>query len=142
MLWQKSWRLSTALRRGGSDMKLGDIIITIMAITIVIMMIIPLPAALMDLLLVFNITFSMIILLISMNMEKPLDFSIFPSLLLITTMSAFTQHIIHQANFNKWICRESHKSFGNFVVKGNPLVGFIIFMIIVIIQFLSDYERC
>ncbi|HHV17312.1 MAG TPA: flagellar biosynthesis protein FlhA [Thermoanaerobacterales bacterium] len=118
-------------------MKLGDIIITIMAITTVIMMIIPLPAALMDLLLVFNITFSMIILLISMNMEKPLDFSIFPSLLLITTMLRLslnissTRLILINGYAGKVI-----ESFGNFVVKGNPLVGFIIFMIIVIIQFL------
>ncbi len=118
-------------------MKLGDIIITIMAITTVIMMIIPLPAALMDLLLVFNITFSMIILLISMNMEKPLDFSIFPSLLLLTTMLRLslnissTRLILINGYAGKVI-----ESFGNFVVKGNPLVGFIIFMIIVIIQFL------
>jgi flagellar biosynthesis protein FlhA len=118
-------------------MKFGDVIITIMAITIVIMMIIPLPAILMDLLLAFNITFSMIILLISMNMEKPLDFSVFPSLLLITTMLRLslnvssTRLILINGYAGKVI-----ESFGNFVVKGNPLVGFIIFMIIVIIQFM------
>lgn len=118
-------------------MKFGDIIIAIMAITIVIMMIIPLPAVLMDLLLAFNITFSMIILLISMNMERPLDFSVFPSLLLITTMLRLslnvssTRLILINGYAGKVI-----ESFGNFVVKGNPLVGFIIFMIIVIVQFL------
>ena len=60
-------------------MKYGDILVAIMAILVILMMIVPLPTYLMDLLLVFNITFSLIILLISMNMERPLDFSIFPS---------------------------------------------------------------
>lgn len=118
-------------------MKFGDITMAVMAITIVIMMIIPLPAILMDLLLAFNITFSMVILLISMNTEKPLDFSIFPSLLLITTMLRLslnvssTRLILINGYAGKVI-----ESFGNFVVKGNALVGFIIFMIIVLVQFI------
>jgi len=117
-------------------MKLGDITMAIMAIAIILMMVIPMPAALMDLSLVFNITFSMIILLISMNTEKPLEFSIFPSLLLIATMLRLslnissTRLILINGYAGKVI-----ESFGNFVVKGNPLVGFIIFAIIVIIQF-------
>lgn len=117
-------------------MKLGDITMALMAIAIILMMVIPLPAALMDLFLVFNITFSMIILLISMNTEKPLDFSIFPSLLLIATMLRLslnvssTRLILINGYAGKVI-----ESFGNFVVRGNPLVGFIIFAIIIIVQF-------
>ncbi|MGB3978377.1 MAG: flagellar biosynthesis protein FlhA [Tepidanaerobacteraceae bacterium] len=117
-------------------MKLGDITMAIMAIVIIIMMIIPLPAALLDLLLVFNITFSLVILLISMNTEKPLDFSIFPSLLLIATLLRLSLNV----SSSRLILLNGYagkviESFGNFVVKGNPLVGFIIFAIIVIIQF-------
>lgn len=117
-------------------MKLGDITMAIMAIVIIIMMVIPLPAALLDLLLVFNITFSLVILLISMNTEKPLDFSIFPSLLLIATLLRLSLNV----SSSRLILLNGYagkviESFGNFVVKGNPLVGFIIFAIIVIIQF-------
>ncbi|NLU09628.1 MAG: flagellar biosynthesis protein FlhA [Tepidanaerobacter acetatoxydans] len=118
-------------------MQLGDIVMAVIAITIVIMMIIPLPAVLLDFLLTFNITLALVILLISMNMEKPLDFSIFPSLLLITTLLRLslnissTRLILINGYAGKVI-----ESFGNFVVKGNPLVGFIIFIIIEIIQFM------
>ena len=117
-------------------MKLVDITMAIMAIVIIIMMVIPLPAALLDLLLVFNITFSLVILLISMNTEKPLDFSIFPSLLLIATLLRLSLNV----SSSRLILLNGYagkviESFGNFVVKGNPLVGFIIFAIIVIIQF-------
>ncbi|NLZ53295.1 MAG: flagellar biosynthesis protein FlhA [Thermoanaerobacteraceae bacterium] len=118
-------------------MKLGDITMAVMSIAIILMMVIPLPSALLDLLLVFNITFSLIILLISMNTEKPLDFSIFPSLLLIATMLRLslnissTRLILINGYAGKVI-----ESFGNFVVKGNALVGFIIFAIIVIVQFI------
>lgn len=80
-------------------MKLGDITMAIMAIVIIIMMVIPLPAALLDLLLVFNITFSLVILLISMNTEKPLDFSIFPSLINCHSARAFAECIIQQTDF-------------------------------------------
>lgn len=117
-------------------MKYGDVIIAIMAILVIVMMILPLPAPLIDILLAFNITFSMIILLISMNMERPLDFSIFPSLLLLTTILRLslnvssTRLILIDGYAGKVI-----ESFGNFVVKGNPLVGFIIFIIIVTVQF-------
>lgn len=118
-------------------MKFGDLAVAILAVMVVIMMIIPLPAFILDLLLSFNITFSLMILLISMNMEKPLDFSVFPSLLLLTTLIRLslnissTRLILLNGYAGKVI-----ESFGNFVVKGNVLVGFIIFLIIVVIQFI------
>lgn len=118
-------------------MELGDIAVALMSIAIIIMMVIPLPAALLDLLLVFNITFSLIILLISMNTERPLDFSIFPSLLLIATMLRLSLNV----SSSRLILIDGYagkviESFGNFVIRGNPLVGFIIFIIIVIVQFI------
>ncbi|GAQ26238.1 flagellar biosynthesis protein FlhA [Tepidanaerobacter syntrophicus] len=118
-------------------MQIGDIVMAVIAVLIVIMMIIPVPAALLDLLLTFNITLALLILLISMNTEKPLDFSIFPSLLLITTLLRLslnissTRLILINGYAGKVI-----EAFGNFVVKGNPLVGFIIFIIIEVIQFM------
>ncbi|MDN5312026.1 MAG: flagellar biosynthesis protein FlhA [Thermoanaerobacteraceae bacterium] len=118
-------------------MKFGDVAVALMAIMVVVMMIIPLPSSILDLLLSFNITFSLVILLISMNMEKPLDFSIFPSMLLLTTLLRLslnissTRLILLNGYAGKVI-----ESFGNFVVKGNVLVGFIIFLIIIIMQFI------
>jgi flagellar biosynthesis protein FlhA len=119
------------------ELKFGDVAVALMAIMVVVMMIIPLPSSILDLLLSFNITFSLVILLISMNMEKPLDFSIFPSMLLLTTLLRLslnissTRLILLNGYAGKVI-----ESFGNFVVKGNVLVGFIIFLIIIIMQFI------
>ncbi|NLC62860.1 MAG: flagellar biosynthesis protein FlhA [Thermoanaerobacterales bacterium] len=117
-------------------MKHGDIAIALFAIMVVIMMVIPLPTGILDVLLSFNISLSLVILLISMNMEKPLDFSIFPSLLLLMTLLRLclnissTRLILLNGFAGKVI-----ETFGNFVVKGNVIVGFIIYLIIIIVQF-------
>jgi flagellar biosynthesis protein FlhA len=116
--------------------KHGDIAIALFAIMVVIMMVIPLPTGILDVLLSFNISLSLVILLISMNMEKPLDFSIFPSLLLLMTLLRLclnissTRLILLNGFAGKVI-----ETFGNFVVKGNVIVGFIIYLIIIIVQF-------
>ncbi len=110
--------------------------IALLAVMIVVMMIIPLPTVILDVLLSFNISFSIVILLISMNMEKPLDFSIFPSLLLLTTLLRLSLNIssTRLILLNGFAGRVI-EAFGNFVVKGNMLVGFIIYLIIIIVQF-------
>lgn len=114
-----------------------DIIVALGVIGIVIMMIIPLHTALLDVLIVFNITCSLIILLVAMYNKEPLDFSVFPSLLLVMTLYRLalnissTRLILLHANAGKVI-----DQFGNFVVGGNPFVGFVIFSILVIIQFI------
>ncbi|BDF35677.1 flagellar biosynthesis protein FlhA [Lachnospiraceae bacterium] len=107
-------------------------------IVIVLLMIIPMPPFLLDVMIIINISLSMIILLISMNIKEPLEFSIFPSLLLITTLFRLginvssTKNILsHQGSAGQVI-----KSFGDFVLQGNVIVGFIIFMIIVLVQFI------
>ena len=117
-------------------MKYGDIALAVLVVLVAIMMIIPLPSILLDFLLTFNITLSLIILLISMNMKKPLDFSILPSLLLLSTLFRLTLNI----SSTRLILSDGYagkviEAFGNFVIKGNVLVGFIIFLIIVIVQF-------
>lgn len=117
--------------------KFGDIVVALAVIAIVLLIIIPLPTFLMDVLLTLNISLSLVILLISMYTKEPLQFSIFPSLLLITTLFRLslnistTRLILGNANAGSVI-----EAFGNFVIGGNPIVGIIIFLIIVIIQFI------
>lgn len=118
-------------------MRFGDMVIAIVVVSIVIMIIIPLPSGILDFLLTLNITLSLIILLISMYINEPLQFSIFPSLLLITTLLRLSLNI----STTRLILRDGDaghiiEAFGDFVVGGNAVVGFIIFLIIVIIQFI------
>ena len=110
-----------------------DIIVALGVISIVIMMIIPLPTSLLDVLIVFNITCSLTILLVSMYNKEPLDFSVFPSILLIMTLYRLalnissTRLILLNADAGEVI-----EQFGNFVVGGNAFVGFVIYLILVI----------
>lgn len=118
-------------------MRFGDVIVALAIISMVIMIIIPLPSQLLDVLLTFNITLSLIVLLVSMYVNEPLQFSIFPSLLLLTTLLRLSLNI----STTRLILRDADageviRAFGDFVVGGNAVVGFIIFLIIVIIQFI------
>ncbi|MEK7772899.1 MAG: flagellar biosynthesis protein FlhA [Deltaproteobacteria bacterium] len=108
---------------------------------ILVVMILPVPPMLLDLLLTFNITISIVILLVAVYIKKPLDFSTFPTLLLITTLFrlslnvASTRLILLHGAEGPSAAGEVIKSFGNFVVGGNYAVGFVIFAILVIINF-------
>jgi len=108
---------------------------------ILVFMIIPLPAILLDLLLTLNITFSLLILLVGIYITKPLEFSSFPSILLIVTLFrlslniASTRLILLHGNEGGNAAGNVIHAFGNFVVGGNYLVGLIIFLILVIINF-------
>ncbi len=118
-------------------MKFGDMVIAIVVVSIVIMIIIPLPAGMIDFLLTTNITLSLIMLFISMYINQPLQFSIFPSLLLLTTLLRLSLNI----STTRLILRDGDagqviRAFGEFVVGGNAVVGFIIFLIIIVIQFI------
>lgn len=114
----------------------SDIIFALAIVGIVIMFIIPMPIFLMDLLLAANITLSMVIILVSIYILEPLDFSVFPSLLLFATLFRLalnvstTRLILGQGYAGKII-----SSFGNFVVGSNYVVGLVIFLILVVIQF-------
>ncbi|WDV47711.1 flagellar biosynthesis protein FlhA [Clostridiaceae bacterium M8S5] len=118
-------------------MKFGDIFIAIAIIAIIIAIIIPMPKGLLDIMLAFNISLALLIMLIAMYTDEALSFSIFPSILLITTLLRLslnittTRFILLEGNAGSVI-----EAFGNFVIQGNPIVGFIIFLIIVIVQFL------
>ncbi|MFY9372026.1 MAG: flagellar biosynthesis protein FlhA [bacterium] len=120
-----------------SLLRYSDIFVAVVVITIIIMMIIPLPTLLVDIMLTFNITFSLLVLLLAMNTLHPLDFSVFPSLLLIATLFRLALNV----STTRLILLEGYAgrvilSFGQFVVGGNPVVGFIIFLILIIIQFI------
>ncbi|MDD5672930.1 MAG: flagellar biosynthesis protein FlhA [Chitinivibrionales bacterium] len=117
--------------------KQRDLIIVLGVVSIILVMIIPIPTFFMDLLLSFNLCLALIILLVSMYNREPLAFSVFPSLLLTVTLFrlslnvAVTRLILSQADAGRVV-----EVFGTFVTKGNIVVGFIIFLIIVIIQFI------
>lgn len=110
-------------------------------IAILMLMVIPLPSLLLDILLSFSITVSLIILLTSLYITNPLEFSTFPSLLLMTTLFrlsmniASTRLILLHGNEGTAAAGHVIRSFGHFVIGGNYFVGFIIFIILVIINF-------
>lgn len=117
--------------------KYSDVIIALGVVTIVIMMIIPLPPFLLDLFLTTNITLGLMIVMISIYNTEPLQFSVFPSLLLVTTLFRLALNV----SSTRLILLEGYageviKSFGEFVIGGNAVVGFIVFVILIIIQFL------
>ena len=109
--------------------------VTLFVVVIVLFMIIPIPKALLDILLVINISLSVIILVITMSIGEALEFSIFPSLLLITTLFRLgmnissTRLILRDANAGEVIGR-----FSELITSGNIVIGFIIFIIIVLVQ--------
>jgi flagellar biosynthesis protein FlhA len=119
-----------------------DVLMGFAAMSILMVMVIPIPAMLLDLFLSFNITLSLIILLVGMYILKPLDLSSFPSLLLLSTLFrlslnvASTRMILLNGNEGTHAAGKVIMAFGNFVVGGNYLVGFIVFVILVVINFM------
>jgi flagellar biosynthesis protein FlhA len=116
--------------------KNSDLIVAGAVIAVVLLIIIPLTPFALDILLTLNITLAMIIILITMFTLEPLQFSIFPTILLITTLYRLalnissTRLILTRAEAGKVI-----DTFGHFVVSGNYVVGIIVFLIITVIQF-------
>jgi flagellar biosynthesis protein FlhA len=105
---------------------------------IVLLLIIPLSPFFLDVMIILNIAVSLIILLVSMNIKEALEFSIFPSLLLITTLYRIGINISSTRSIlsNSGTAGQVIKSMGDFVLQGNVVVGVIIFLIIVLVQFL------
>lgn len=114
-----------------------DLAIMGFVICIVIMLVIPMPNPLLDFLLIINISLSLTILLVAMNTNDPSQFSIFPSLLLITTIFRLalnvssTRNILSHGEAGKVI-----EAFGSFVIGGNAIVGFVVFLILTLINFM------
>ncbi|WP_214842236.1 MULTISPECIES: flagellar biosynthesis protein FlhA [Exiguobacterium] len=103
---------------------------------IVVMLVIPLPGFMLDFLIIVNILIALLILLVAMNAREALDFSVFPSLLLIVTLFRLGLNVsTTRSILSTGYGGEVIETFGNFVVGGNVLVGFVVFLILVIIQF-------
>ncbi len=118
--------------------KLFDNILTLFVVGIIFLLIIPLGTGVLDVMLIINIALSLTILLISMYIKEPLEFSVFPSVLLVTTLLRVSLNV----NSTRLILGNSGnagkvvETFGQYVIGGNPVVGFIIFLIIVAVQFI------
>ncbi len=112
--------------------------VSLIVVMIVLLLIIPLNTFFLDVMIILNISVSMIVLLISMNIKEPLEFSIFPSMLLITTLFRIGINISSTRSIlgNSGTAGAVIKSMGDFVLQGNVVVGVIIFLIIVLVQFL------
>lgn len=115
----------------------SDIMVVFGVVLIIVMMVLPLPPFLLDILLAANISLALLVLLLTMNINEPLEISIFPSLLLITTLFRLALNISStRLILLRGTAGQIIQAFGNFVVGGNYVVGFVIFLILVIIQFI------
>jgi len=120
----------------------SDVLVAVGIILILIFMIVPIPAFMLDLSLTISITLSILIILVASYVRKPLDFSVFPSVLLIATLMrlslniASTRLILTRGETGTEAAGKVIKAFGEFVVSGNFVVGLIVFLILVIINFI------
>jgi flagellar biosynthesis protein FlhA len=122
-------------------MPLNRLAVPMLVLLILAMMILPLPTFMLDVLFTLNIALAMIVMLVSLNARRPLDFSVFPTVLLLTTLLrlslnvASTRIILMQGHTGPEAAGKVIESFGNFLVGGNYVVGFVVFLILVIINF-------
>ncbi|WP_374718416.1 flagellar biosynthesis protein FlhA [Parageobacillus toebii] len=117
-------------------MQARDLSVLLMVVLIVAMLIIPLPSWLLSVLIIINISLALLVLLTAMNMKEPLQFSIFPSLLLLLTLFRLGLNVsTTRSILSKGEAGGVVETFGTFVVGGNVVVGFVVFLILIIIQF-------
>ncbi len=120
----------------------SDMVLALSMVVVLGIMLLPVPAFALDIFLSISISIAIVILLTSVYIKKPLDFSVFPSLLLMVTLYrlslniATTRIILLKGNEGPEAAGRVIKSFGNFVVGGNYAVGLIVFLILVIINFI------
>ena len=125
----------------GAMLKRGDLALAIGVLTILVVLILPLPPVLLDLLLATSIIFSVLILMTSLFIHAPLEFSAFPTVLLIATMFRLALNLASTrlilANGHEGTDAAGHviEAFGNFVMRGNFVIGIIVFSILVIVNF-------
>ena len=125
------------LSSGNLIQRYSDVLIAVAIVTIVIMMIIPLPTILLDILICLNITIALLVVMSAIYNVEALDLSVFPSLLLITTLFRLALNISStRLILLNGYAGEVITAFGNFVVGGNAVVGFIVFVILVIVNFI------
>ncbi|MDX1806921.1 MAG: flagellar biosynthesis protein FlhA [Paenisporosarcina sp.] len=118
-------------------MKIRDYVVLVSVIMIVVMMVIPLPPLLLDILIMINISLALTIILVAMNTKEALQFSIFPTLLLLTTLFRLGLNVsTTRSILTNQTGGEVIETFGSFVVGGSAIIGILVFLILVIIQFL------
>lgn len=129
--------LQNLIKRAGLRSLAGPVLI----VMILAMMVLPLPPVLLDILFTFNIAVAIMVLLVSMNTTRALDFSVFPTVLLITTLLrlslnvASTRVVLLQGHTGPGAAGKVIESFGHFLVGGNYAVGIVVFAILVVINF-------
>tara|TARA_B100000795_G_C22795385_1_gene439071 strand:- start:53 stop:2230 length:2178 start_codon:yes stop_codon:yes gene_type:complete len=132
----------SSLRQDVSKIELSGLGIPVIVLLIISMLILPLPPFLLDFLFTFNILLGVMIIMIAINSAKPLDFSSFPAILLLATMLrlglnvASTRLVLVKGHEGPDAAGKVIEAFGEFVIAGNYLVGFIIFSILMIINFI------
>lgn len=119
-------------------MKIFNNIISIFVIVIVALLIVPLSTPILDFMFIMNLALSLVILLMTMYVRETLDLSIFPSLLLVTTLARLALNVSSTRSIlsNNGYAGEVVKTFGQFVIRGDVVVGLVIFLIIVLVQFI------
>ncbi len=133
-------KLSFALMLKG--MMRGDIAVGIGVVMLVVLLIVPLPPILLDFFLAISITSSVLILMTALFIKKPLEFSAFPSVLLVATLFrlglniASTRLILGHGHEGPHAAGEIIEAFGNFIMQGNFVIGLIVFIILVIVNFI------
>src|SRR6201997_3440850 len=117
-------------------MKHTDLVAAVAVVVVVTMLIIPLPSMLLDLFITINISTGLAVVTARMSLKKPLDFAAFPSVLLLTTMFRLAINVsVTRLILTKGDAGSVVKAFGHFVVGGSVVIGLVIFLILVVIQF-------
>ena len=119
-------------------MKLFNNTVSAFVVAVIFLLIVPLPTWMLDFMFIANLTISFVILLTTMYIKESLEFSIYPSLLLITTLFRLALNVSSTRKIltNGGYAGEVVKTFGEFVIQGNVIVGLVIFLIIVLVQFI------
>ena len=131
----------SSLRQSALNFKLSGLGIPTLVLLIMAMLVLPLPPLLLDLLFTFNILVGLIIIMVAIGVQRPLDFSSFPAVILLTTMLrlalnvASTRVILVEGHTGPDAAGKVIQAFGEFVIAGNYLVGIVVFGILVLINF-------
>ena len=116
--------------------RIGTIAVPAAVVTVVVMLVVPMPTFVLDALISVNITFAVVVLLLSMHVSRPLDFSVFPTVLLLGTLFRLALNVsATRLVLSRGYAGTVIQSFGHFVVGGSIVVGLVVFLILIIIQF-------
>ena len=132
---------NSKMRNALSVLRKGQIAVPILLLCALAMVILPLSPLMLDILFTFNIVLAVIVLLVAVNMQRPLDFAIFPTLLLITTLMrltlnvASTRVVLLKGHEGEGAAGKVIEAFGQVVIGGDFVVGFVVFIILMIINF-------